>query len=263
MHVERYGTGPRTFLGLHGWSGDHRTFLPLIHNLPGDVSFFSADLPGCGASALPCDWTLGSIADDIAELIWQLPEPVTLVGNCSGGLLGIEAAKRAGSRVQRMVLIDVFAMFPWYFRVFLLKPIGPYAYATVFRNPIGRWVTNLSLRAKRAESTTLTGAFAEVDHAVTYRYLQLFENFPALESFAVLTQPVDLLYGEKTFAAVRQSVLKWQSVWPQAAAVCLQGAGHLPIEEATGQLRGILYHQPNSRTADGGTCRAVPSAIAN
>ena len=37
MFVKRYGTGPRHFLGLHGWSGDHRTFEPLIHDLPEDL----------------------------------------------------------------------------------------------------------------------------------------------------------------------------------------------------------------------------------
>jgi len=263
MHVERYGSGSRTFLGLHGWSGDHRTFLPLVSDLPNDVSFFSADLPGCGVSAQPDAWTLSAIADEIAELIRQLPAPVTLVGNCSGGLLGLLAAQRAGSRLERMVLIDLFATFPWYFRVFLLKPIGPYAYATTFRNPIGRWVANLSLRGKRAQSTTLTGAFAEVDHQTTYRYLQLFETYPALKTFAGLTQQVSLLYGEKTFSAIHRSVAKWQAIWPQAEAVCLQGAGHMPIVEATEQVRGILYHQPNIRNADGGTCRAVSSAIAN
>ncbi len=247
MHIERTGAGPRTFLGLHGWSGDRNTFQPLLTALPKDVSFYSADLPGCGLSLPPREWTIAGIASEIASAIRELPPPVTLVGNCSGALLGIVAAQRVAARIERLVLIDMFAVFPWYFRIFLSRPIGPVAYATTFRNPLGRWFTNLSLRARRTRDTTLTGAFAKVDHSITYKYLQLFENLPGPETFAGLTQPIDLLYGEKTFQAVRQSVPRWQSVWPQATATCLNGAGHLPIQEATAQLRGILYHRQRNR----------------
>jgi len=264
MFIERTGTGPRTFLGLHGWSGDHRTFLPVTAKLPEDVSFFSADLPGCGLSAPPREWTLSSVADLVAEAIWTLPPPVTIVGNCSGALLGLQAVQRAGSRVSRMVLIDMLAVFPWYFRVFLSRPIGPYAYATTFRNPLGRWFTNLSLRGKRDRHTTLTGGFARVDHAVTYKYLQLFEEYPQPESFQDLDQPIELLHGEKTFRSIRDSVSRWKSVWPQATATCLKGAGHLPIQEATAQLRGILYRgEQNHNEMQGGTCQAASLGFAN
>ena len=268
MHIERYGSGPRSFVGLHGWSGDHRTFLPVVNSLPEDVSFFSVDLPGCGRSPMPRAWSVEAVADEIAQAIWSLPAPLTLVGNCSGGLLGLEVAQRLGSRIERMVLIDLFAVFPWYFRVFLTKPFGPIAYATTFQNPAGRWLTNLSLRSKRAHDTTLTGGFAEVDHATTYKYLQLFGKFPAPESFANLTQRIELLYGDKTFQAVRESVNLWQSIWPRASATCLAGAGHLPIREASAQLRDILYCGDRRQIQagveiDGGICQVVTSAIAN
>ena len=259
MFIERSGSGRQTFFGLHGWSGDHNTFAPVIRHVPKDVTFYSADLPGCGASEPPRQWTVNSIADSIAEAIWRLPPPVTLVGNCSGALLGIEAARRVSDRVDRMVLIDMLAVFPWYFSIFLSKPIGRLAYATTFQNPLGRWFTNLSLRGKRNQDTTLTGGFARVDHSVTYKYLQLFENFPQPETFAGFSQEIELLYGQKTFDAVRDSVTRWKSVWPQATSTCLAGAGHLPIQEATPQLLSVLFN----RHADGGTCREVSTVSAN
>ena len=244
MYIERIGDGPRTFFGLHGWSGDHNTFTPLTSNLPIEASFFSADLPGCGASPPPLHWTLDHIAAEIAQSIGELPGPVTLVGNCSGGLLGIAAARLVPGKIERFVLIDLFATFPWYFHVFLTRPFGRYAYASTFQNPIGRWMTNLSLRGKRKSDTTLTGGFARVDHGTTYRYLQIFESYPKPETFRELTSPVQLLVGEKSFRAVHNSVPVWQSVWPQAEAILLAGAGHLPILEATMQLRDILYQAP-------------------
>ncbi len=241
MFVETSGSGPRTFLGLHGWSGDHRTFAPLTCDLPEDVTFYAADLPGCGRSKAPRHWTVGALADEIAEAAWRLPAPLTLVGNCSGALLGIEAAQRLGNRVERMVLIDIFAEFPWYFRVFLSKGIGRYAYYSTFANPVGRLLTNLSLKAKRSGDAHLTQGFARVDHATTYKYLQVFESFPQPETFEGLTQPIDILYGNKTFQAVRESAVRWSAVWPQAKVCELKGAGHLPILEATEQMRKIVF----------------------
>ena len=241
MFIKRTGSGPRFFFGIHGWSGDHHTFDPVTADLPADVSFFSIDLPGCGESLAPNEWTVSAVAQEIADEIRRLPAPVSLVGNCSGALLGIAAAQRAGDHVEGLALIDMFATFPWYFRIFLSKPIGRYAYATTFRNPIGRWFTNLSLRGKRKEDNTLTGGFARVDHDATYRYLQMFDRFPSPASFASLSQPVNLLYGEKTFQAIRDSVPVWKSVWPHAVSTCLRGAGHLPILEATLQLRESLF----------------------
>jgi pimeloyl-ACP methyl ester carboxylesterase len=243
VYVSQHGTGRRIFLGLHGWSGDRNTFAPLIHNLPEDATFYTVDLPGCGRSPDPEQWSLHAIASSIAQVARTIPQPFTLVGNCSGALLGMLAAQQLHGRIERMLLIDVFAEFPWYFRLFLLPVLGPVAYYTTFANPLGRWIANLSLAQRRTEKTTLTGGFAAARHASTLRYLHLFERYPAPQSFYDLQMPIDLVYGEKTFAAARQSIPCWQRVWPQACALQIAGAGHLPILEATAHMRQILYKE--------------------
>ena len=149
--------------------------------------------------------------------------------------------------------------FPWYFRVFLLKPIGRYAYYSTFANPAGRLLTNLSLKQRRSSTTDLTGGFSRVNHAVTYRYLQIFESFPQPETFEGLTQPIDIIYGDKTFQAVRDSAVRWKSVWPQAKVHELKAAGHLPLLEATAQVRDIVFDE----RAVPGECRVSQSIIAH
>ncbi|MGB9612078.1 MAG: alpha/beta fold hydrolase, partial [Bryobacteraceae bacterium] len=95
MHVERYGSGSICVLGLHGWSGSHQTFAPLEPWLPPDVSLYAPDLPGYGRSPAPRAWRLELVAAEIASLIRQLAQPsLTLLGNCSGGLLGLSAVLR-------------------------------------------------------------------------------------------------------------------------------------------------------------------------
>jgi pimeloyl-ACP methyl ester carboxylesterase len=59
--------------------------------------------------------------------------------------------------------------------------------------------------------------------------------------FGQVRVPVDVLFGERSFAAIRQSAREWERLLPRARAHPLRGAGHLPIVEAAAQVREILY----------------------
>jgi pimeloyl-ACP methyl ester carboxylesterase len=249
MYVKRYGAGEgELYFGLHGWSGDHRTFAPLATHLPPGASLYSADLPGCGQSPAPSPFTLESVtaacAASARETLAAAPPRarLTLIGNCSGAILGLLVAERIRARVGRLVLIDPFAYWPWYFRVFVAPRFGRYAYRSTFANPLGRWLTNQSLRGRRTAETDLTHSFGRIDHDVAQGYLALLARVEGVERFESLRDvPIDIAYGERTFAAVKKSVGMWQSVWPQARAHMLRGAGHLPILEATTQLAALVF----------------------
>jgi len=241
MHVECYGSGSRVYFGLHGWSGDHATFAPLTRYLPAGFVLYSADLPGYGRSPAPRSWELAAITDEIADAIAGVDSPVTVIGNCSGAVFALLAAERLPRRIERLILIDPFAYLPWYFKIFLNKRIGRYAYYSTFANPVGRWLTNLSLSKHRAADTNLTESFVSVSHDVAYRYLALLGELGAVARFGGLRLPVDLIYGARTFGAVKESIALWRGVWPHARCHELAGAGHLPIQEATGQLSEIVF----------------------
>lgn len=246
MFTKRYGQGGRVFFGLHGWSGDHTTFAPLAPFVPADATLISVDLPGCGQSpSLPRAFAMSEVARLIAAEIAQLnASRITLVGNCSGALLGLSALQfqpQLNRLITRLVLIDPFAYAPWYFKIFVAPPIGHYAYLTTFANPAGRWLTNLSLKKRRAAESDLTSGFSQVDHAVAYRYLQLFTAIGGIEQWRGIAQPVDIVYGARSFAAIKKSLAMWQQLWPQARLHKLAGAGHLPIQEATEELSRIIF----------------------
>lgn len=249
MYVKRYGSGERnTYFGLHGWSGDHRTFAPLAAHMPETASLYSADLPGCGASATAAthkDLTLDSITNEIAAAVGNATPSrgrITLVGNCSGAILGLLVARQIESKLERLVLIDPFAYWPWYFRVFVNRSFGRHAYRMTFANGFGRRLTNGLLRGRRTAETDLTGSFGHINHDVAQRYLALISEVEGIERFAALGRvPVEIVYGERTFGAVKKSVRMWQSIWPQARACELKGAGHLPILEATEALSRVVF----------------------
>jgi pimeloyl-ACP methyl ester carboxylesterase len=242
MHVQRYGTGPDVYFGLHGWSGSHLTYAPIVPLLPPEATFYSADLPGYGASPRPATWTGEAVGEEIAAQIRHLDaERITLVGNCAGGIFGLIAASIVPDRVGRIVLIDPFAFLPWYFKVFVHPHYGRIAYRSTFANPMGRWLTNASLRNHRTNDAHLTDSFKEIDHEVSLGYLAMLDVMGSISQFATLEADIDIIYGQRTFTAVKESVVQWQALWPKARQWQL-AAGHLPIEEAPADLAAIVFN---------------------
>ncbi|HVG17449.1 MAG TPA: alpha/beta hydrolase [Blastocatellia bacterium] len=242
MYVEKYGSGERAYFGLHGWGGDRRTFAPLVERMPEGHEFYSADLPGYGRSPAPREWSLAAIAEEVAIAISSIDaEKVTLVGNCSGAIICLLAADHLNARLARLVLIDPFAFMPWYFKIFVAGQFGRVAYYSTFANPLGRWATNLALKRRRTSRTNLTHSFGAIDHEVSRRYLRLLSEVEGPARFGGINVPVDIVYGEKTFGAIKQSARLWRGVWPHARCSELRGAGHLPIIEATEQLGEIIF----------------------
>ncbi len=248
MHIHRYGHGPAAYVGIHGWGGSHATFEPLASHVPPFASLFAVDLPGYGWSPPPPSWSAASVGEAIAEAIHGLEvHSVTLIGNCSGAIFALLAASHLRPRPVRLVLIDPFAFVPWYFRVFVHPVFGRPAYYTTFANPLGRWLTNISLKRRRTEGSDLTRSFAGVDHEVSLRYLQMLQAMHDIDQFSDVCAHVDILYGERTFAAVKQSLLSWVAVWPEARLIRMDGAGHLPIVEAPLQLASTVFRKTQAR----------------
>ncbi|MCC6796038.1 MAG: alpha/beta fold hydrolase [Candidatus Hydrogenedentes bacterium] len=242
MNVERWGDGERVYLGIHGWAGNHRTFRPIAENAPEDVSFFSVDLPGYGASPPPQNWDLETVASGLTEIVRALPGgATTLVGYCGGAALGLLVVQELSDRISRIVMIDPFAYMPWYFRVFTWGEFGRRAYMSTFASKRGRRITNTALQSKRSGDTDLTRSFEAVNHELTLDAIRAFAAFPSYQVFAPLHLEVDLVYGERSFKAVKRGVKMWQALWPHARAYELSGAGHDPIREATEPLRAIVF----------------------
>lgn len=249
MFVKQHGSGSEVYFCIHGWSGSHRTFEPLLPFLPDTATVYSADLPGCGVSAVPLKWTLASVTQEIvAALDATGAVPVTLVGNCLGALLALRVAAKRPETVRRVVLIDAFARWPWYFRVFTYPGLGKYAYASTFANPIGRWLTNRALSARRTAESDLTQGFVDQPHDVHLQYLNILREIESVDEFAALSMPVDIVFGSRTFAAVRDSAWAWLAMWPQARIREIPQAGHLVLQEAPGVVGELIF--------GGGACRA-------
>lgn len=252
MRIHTWGEGPQHLFGIHGWGGGHQTFEPLRDLLKSEVTFHTFDLPGYGDSPRLPRWRVELLTDALVDLVDRVDTPtMTLVGNCSGACFGLPLAAALPERFDALVLIDPFAFFPWYFRLLSADGVGRLFYATAFSNPVGRWVTDFRLRAHRTDDSHLTSSFERLDHGVVHAYLRMLRQLPPRESFAHLSMPITIVHGERTFDAIRESVLLWKQLWPHSIAIELQGAGHLPIQEATQSLAEVLQSrrsQPSSNS---------------
>ncbi|HEX8282908.1 MAG TPA: alpha/beta fold hydrolase [Pyrinomonadaceae bacterium] len=242
MFVERHGWGEEVYLALHGWGGDRRSFAPLAPFVPERASLYAADLPGCGHSPRPREWSVASVVEEVVEAARSVaPARVSLVGNCGGAVFALLAAKALGAACVRVTMIDPFAYLPRYFRLFLAGEFGRRAYDATFATPLGRWLTNRALSSKREGAGDLTETFADADHEAARRYLALFDELGGVEIFRGVETPVEIVYGEKTFGAVKRSLGLWRGVLPQALVRELRGAGHLPLEEATAEVAEVIF----------------------
>jgi len=241
MHVERYGDGPRVIVGYHGWAGTHRDFAAVGRLLPSEWTLYAPDLPGYGASPPLEPLTEESLTRTLIE---ELPAvntaPAVVAGYCSGAILALLVAEHQPDAVGRLVLVDPFAYLPLYFRIFTLGDVGRRAYHVTFASSLGRRITDAVLSLRKTPDTEFTASFRSVRHSVVLAYLRMFAAVGTPERFRSLAMPVDLCYGEHTFAAVRRSVGMFRHVWPHARVHSIANAGHLIMLKGAKPLARIL-----------------------
>lgn len=241
LFVRRHGDGDRVWVGLHGWNGTHRTFDPLVEHLPPDISLYAVDLPGYGKSPPPETWSLRAVGRDVERALRDLGvEHCSLIGSCSGAVVGLSVARALGEDLDHFVLLEPFAFIPWYLSMLTAPVVGWWFYWLSFGTNIGRRIAESAMADNRTGETDLMASFARTDLAVPHRYLRLFGSLDRAEDFADLDGTKHLLYAEHTFGAVRRSVERWQSVWPEPESHRVRDAGHLLLEEAPRRVGSYL-----------------------
>ena len=272
--VAVYGEGPVSYLGLHGWGADHRTFAPLEPFLPPGVQLICPDFPGCGGVPPPGEWTIECVIEETAQTLREqsLVEPSVIIGSCLGAVFALEMLQRKVISTQRLVIVDPLIFFPMYLRVFLLGKFGEGAYRASMETGIGRIMANLISRINRSSDVDMTASLKDIDHDSAYCYLKLMTDLPNPQRYSDLELAVDIIYGEETFRFARKSSKALKAIWEHAHEYQVPKASHLPIIEQTeftaqlifgddtvGQTGTANSSSAQPDTTDASTARPVPS----
>lgn len=246
MYLHRYGDGPKLYLGIHGWAADHTTFASLASLMPPDCTILAVDLPGYGNSAPPQRWDWSALSADLHQTLHDAiqDQPFSLIGSCSGAIMGLGALEHTTLNLQRLILLEPFAYVPAYLNLFLWPAFGPVAYWSTFANPIGRLITDRATSSRQATAADTTQqSFAKVDPWVPYKYLAMMKALGSAQRFAHLNLPTHLIFGQKTFQAVKSSITTWRALWPHATATELPELGHMLVQEDPQRVASHIFTQ--------------------
>jgi pimeloyl-ACP methyl ester carboxylesterase len=100
---------------LHGFTSDHRMWLPVAEPLSQDYRVIVPDMRGHGATTAPEDiesYTMEAFAEDIRALLDHLEVDICALAGCSfGGMVALQFAVTWPERLAALVLSDTSAAF--------------------------------------------------------------------------------------------------------------------------------------------------------
>lgn len=248
------GKGPAVVVG-HCSSASHKEWLPLIETLKADWRVLAPDLIGYGSSGpWPSDQPFKSDADlDVMLAVAKKTRgPLHLVGHSYGAALVLEAARRLGSRVKSLTLVEPVSFHllrqggrPKWAEIEQLgkavlggvaKGHDREAAAAFMSYWLGRWRWRLS--PKRFKS-----AIAATIPKVALEFGIIVDAPTTLRDYAEITTPTLLIKGGKTRTPAREVVDLLGDTMPNAKVETLKGAGHMsPFTHPAELNQLILAH---------------------
>ena len=241
--IPNIGKEPFTHLALHGWGSDHRTFDPISSFVPSKFSVLCPDLPGYGSTQSPKEWTLDCVTEETVSMIKteRIQEPIVIIGNCLGAVLGLEMIVRNMINAKKIIIIDPVIFFPMYLKIFLLGKLGKTAYLGTLDTKIGRFLSNLAVSRNKSSDIDYTESFKDVNHDSAYKYLNMMAKIPDPSRYKEVNIDVDIIYGQKTLCAVRKSSKALREIWNHANEIQVPNAGHLPLAEQSEVMANLIF----------------------
>jgi pimeloyl-ACP methyl ester carboxylesterase len=106
LAVRRAGAGPSIVL-IHGMAGSLTTWDPVFADLARSCDVIAIDLPGHGSSSRSRDYSLGSLAASVRDILDALEvKTATIVGQSLGGGIAMQYMYQFPERCERLVLVS-------------------------------------------------------------------------------------------------------------------------------------------------------------
>lgn len=142
LSYKKSGSGP-PLVFFHGLIGNEDTFALCHKAFASHFTVYRPAWPGYGNSPPLPDFSIEDLVEIGKYFIQSLGDPsVTLVGNCLGGNVAMELARRHPEMVRRLILIELYAYFPWYYVLLLVSGLNRMLYRFAFKTRIGFSILN-------------------------------------------------------------------------------------------------------------------------
>jgi pimeloyl-ACP methyl ester carboxylesterase len=106
LAVRRAGAGPSIVL-IHGMAGSLTTWDPVFADLARSCDVIAVDLPGHGTSSRLRDYSLGSLAASVRDVLDALEvKTATIVGHSLGGGIAMQFMYQFPERCERLLLVS-------------------------------------------------------------------------------------------------------------------------------------------------------------
>jgi pimeloyl-ACP methyl ester carboxylesterase len=260
--LELEGTGPGIVL-LHGWGDSADTWRLLLSELATrGRKAIAVDLPGFGkATRLQPGAILPQLDDFAAALVqhWGAGEPVIVAGNSLGGCVALRLGENPELPLVGVVPVAPAGLeMPGWFDLVERDPIVrrlldipiPVPGALV-RSLVGGAYRNLAFSHPKAAQREVVDAFA-AHHGSRRRAAALLESgrqlLPELATapfdLASIACPVMLVWGTRDRMVPHTGARVVLGELPATRVELIEGCGHCPQVEATGQLLELLLEFP-------------------
>lgn len=219
-------TGGTPLILLHGWTLDHRTWLPQVAGLADSHVLVTPDRRGCGRSTAPPD--LAREAEDVIAIADHLGfDRFALAGLSQGAVIALDAARKYASRLTALVVSG--APLPALVlreEVIELDAYREWAAAGNLAALRRDWALHPLMQAHSPEAHALLGAMlADYDG----RDLLAAGEAPCLprDALAMLSVPVLAMAGEHDTPWRRDCARALADIAPRARHAEIPHAGHL------------------------------------
>jgi pimeloyl-ACP methyl ester carboxylesterase len=136
ISYKKSGSGP-PLVFFHGLIGNEDTFSLCHAAFASHYTVYRPAWPGYGNSSPLPDFSIEDLVEIGKNFILSTGHTsVTLVGNCLGGNVAMELARLYPDMVRRLILIELYAYFPWYFYLLLVSGFNKILYRIVFKTRI-------------------------------------------------------------------------------------------------------------------------------
>ncbi len=258
-YIDWGGTGPIAHLA-HATGLCAATYTPLVNLLNDELHIFGMDDRGHGKTTVTADvsqlknWDV--FVDDLDLVLGTIDQPVIALGHSRGAVASMLLALRRPERIRALVLIDptilpvYYTWFVYFARLSRLNRFYPIAARAAKRNPA--W-SNLETLYQAYQSKSmfknwqkgfLEGYIQDGTHKMKAGGIRLscepawearcFSAYPPnlWHDVPKITQPVLVLYGEKSDTFLAPAAKRFQTKVPHAQLHCFKNTSHfVPMEK--------------------------------